>query len=140
MSAILSITHQTFGVSQLENPDRPVTELYSELVTDWDTLGVPPEHRFSVSSFRRMLNESSFKPVKGWHPSICDQATVNALRAARNASKRDEKRASRKLHKKAKKAAERSLQNGDRNFLKSQKSKAQKRGPQLNALTRAMFR
>lgn len=118
----LVISHPSVSTQFVyENFSDSVTaaSVYSRLEEFFVDNGVT--NTFSSSSLRRMLKESV--QVKGWNIVIENQATAQAQQSERQASKRDERRRDKKLHKRAVKAAKRSIKNGGRNHLYSQKPK-----------------
>ena len=138
---VLVLTHASGIKFEYENfsNETVISEVYrsfQESLSD-ERLGM------SLPSFRKLLKE--FGVVKGWTASITNPATTKAQDAMRKASQRDEKRMQAKRNKKAERMAKRSLKNGSRAFMRSQKSKgteveeAKPFRPKINPLFAAML-
>lgn len=138
---VLILTH-TSGL-KFEYENFSDSTVISEVYRSFQEAVPDSEIGMSLPSFRKLLKD--FQVVKGWTASITNPATVNAQQAVRNANRKDEERSQRKRDKKAKRMAERSLKNGSRAFMRSQKpkqpdeQKSKPFRPKINPLFAAML-
>lgn len=137
---VLILTH-TSGI-KFEHQNFDDTTVISEVYRSFQESLLDERLGMSLPSFRKLLKD--FGVVKGWTASITNPATVTAQQAVRNATRKDEERSQRKRDKKAKRMAERSLKNGSRAFMRSQKPKQPEEGPKpfspkINPLFAAML-